>query len=58
MDRNQLSEHLTFIKQVIEETLKNHVAGKRFTGHILFDINCTDGGIANNDAEIKRIIKK
>ncbi|MEE9374488.1 MAG: hypothetical protein V3V00_15640 [Saprospiraceae bacterium] len=58
MDRDNLTKHLVFIKEIIDDALKMRIAGKKFTGQINICINFTDGGISNTDGEIKAIIKK
>lgn len=54
----QMTDNLKFMSSIIKDILTSTINKKRFTGHIIFDINCTDGGITSNNGEIKQIIKK
>lgn len=55
---SQITDTLKFINKILEDLLNSKIGGKKFTGHINIDINCTDGGITNTNGEIKQIIKK
>lgn len=54
----QIGDTLKFIQQVLKDTLSRTIMNKKFTGQIVFTINCTDGGITSNNGEIKQVIKK
>tara|TARA_R100001480_G_scaffold85998_4_gene93744 strand:+ start:305 stop:493 length:189 start_codon:yes stop_codon:yes gene_type:complete len=42
---------LNDIRRIVTKELKSQ---NRFTGHIVFDVNCTSGGVTNTDVKIVR----
>tara|TARA_Y100000310_G_C20699475_1_gene828369 strand:- start:295 stop:486 length:192 start_codon:yes stop_codon:yes gene_type:complete len=58
--KQQIPGTLKFINDVLKEYLssKNNFQGKKFTGCVTFKISCTDGGISNVDADVRKYLKK
>ena len=52
--KSQVAKILNSVRTVLFEELsrENISSRKKFTGHVIFDVNCTNGGIASVDVNV------
>ena len=52
-----LLKHIHYMAEILHDKMNSKTLGKKFGGEVVFKINVHDGGITNNDCEIKEKIK-
>ena len=56
LNNNQKAQLTTLLQDINKIMMRELATNKGFTGHIIFDVSCTSGGICETIARVNKVL--